>query len=113
MTRSLREIYAGHTVSVRAEGDQWLVRFLRPDGSEVGASLHRELQDAVDAVHEWGLILGDEEIVDLTPDAAAEIARMLERRLQQMEAQAGEHTQSMDVPERTQLRDWFERQMEG
>jgi hypothetical protein len=114
----IRDLFAGYAVSLAVVQDVWAVRLMTPDGVTASERLYGDLSGALDAVHEWALVLGDEEEVEISAEDALNAAAELDRRLRETQVHEvlGEggpaDDESADSEERERLRSWFERQME-
>ena len=90
--------------------DVWLVSLHTDDLKSVSMQTYHELPDAIEAVHEWTLMLSDE--TEVMPDAFGAIQILMEtlprNALNEETALPGTIDQVM---ERDELRAWFEREM--
>ena len=114
----IRDLFVGYTVSLAAVEEGWVVRLITPDGVTASERAYGDLNGAMDAVHEWALVLGDEEEVEISAEDALNAAAELERRLREaqvheMLGESGAVDDALaDIHERERLRTWFERQMD-
>jgi hypothetical protein len=97
-------------VTIMPHDDVWLVSLIMDDEKTVSMRTYHELSDAVEAAHEWLLMLSDE--TEIVPDAVGGVQILMETLARNA---LGEETalpaNLEDVMEREELRAWFEREM--
>jgi hypothetical protein len=103
-----KDLFAGCFVTIAPHDDVWLVSLLTDDQKSVSMRTYRELPDALEAVHEWMLMLADE--TEITPDPVLENAALQEALAR---AALGEEASSPmtadEVHMHDELRAWFGR----
>jgi hypothetical protein len=105
-----RDLFAGCSVTIAPHDDVWLVSLRTDNQNTVSMRTYQELPEAIEAVHEWMLMLTDEK--EITPDPALAMTTLMEALARDA---AGE---PMSLPEnidetrmRDEMRTWFEREM--
>jgi hypothetical protein len=105
-----RDLFAGCSVTITPHEDVWLVSLHTDDLKSVSMKTYHELPEAVDAAHEWLLMLSDE--TEIVPDACGAVRILMEALARNA---LGEETalpvKVDEVMERVELRAWFEREM--
>jgi hypothetical protein len=105
-----RDLFAGCSVTIAPHDDAWLVSLNTGDDHMVSMRRYHELPDAVEAAHEWVLMLSDE--TEIVPDACGAVRILMEALARNA---LGEETalpvKVDEVMERVELRAWFEREM--
>jgi len=105
-----KDLFAGCVVAITPEGDGLVVLLLTNDRTTIFAKTYHDVDEAMDAVHQWMLMLVDE----------TEIHPSIVRFIEQMRKNVARHAIGDDVvpppnlPEfihRDELRTWFEREM--
>jgi hypothetical protein len=69
-----RDVFAGCSVTVAPHGDVWLVSLNTDDLSQVVMKTYHDLPDALEAVHDWMLMLSDETEINIDADAHRRVA---------------------------------------
>ncbi len=105
-----KDLFAGCSVTIQPHDDVWLVSLNTEDEKLVCMKTYSHLNDAIEAVHEWTLMLGDE--AEISPDAESAAALMREAlaRLAIGEEVFLKET-VYEVVKRDELRTWYEREM--
>jgi hypothetical protein len=105
-----RDLFAGYAVTIATHDEVWLVSLTKHDQRPITLRRYQQLPDALDAAHEWLLMLSDEtEIIPGAVAAHSELREVLAR------AALGEEVTLSDTIDETQTRDemgtWFAREM--
>jgi hypothetical protein len=105
-----RELFAGCHVTIAPHDDVWLVSLIDDVLHTVAMQTYHDLPEAIEAVHEWSLMLSDEEEIGLHAAHAINVLRAAMARVA-----LGEETHLPksieDAGERDEQREWFEREM--
>jgi hypothetical protein len=110
-----KDLFAGCFVTIMPHDDVWLVALHTDDQKTVSMKTYGELPDAMEAVHEWMLMLSDEMEVRVDDNAVKEAADLVRESLARM-ALGEEIKMPKELDEvilRDELRTWFERAMGG
>jgi hypothetical protein len=90
--------------------DVWLVTLYTDDLKSVSMRTYHELPDAIEAVHEWTLMLSDE--TEIVPDAFGAVQILKETLARNaLGEELAQPATVAEVMERDELRAWFERAM--
>jgi hypothetical protein len=110
-----KDLFAGCFVTIMPHDDVWLVALHTDDQKTVSMKTYGELPDAMEAVHEWMLMLSDETEIRVNEDAVKEAAELVREALARMAlGEEVEMPKELDeVVLRDELRTWFEREMGG
>jgi hypothetical protein len=105
-----KDLFAGFSVTISPHDDVWLVSLHKDEQRTVTTRTYQELPVAVEAMHEWLLMLSDEtEIIQDPAGADSELREALAR------AALGEEVRMSETIDHAQVRDemrtWFEREM--
>lgn len=105
----IRDLFTGYRVQIHPDADEWIVTLLHMEFESL-TYRYDQLPAAVDAAHEWLLLLADE--TDLGDISASEVQEFLRNRLQaslvrQLEGDTGEHQAGRD----DSLRHWLQGEM--
>jgi hypothetical protein len=103
-----RDFSVGCSVTIEPHDDVWLVSLKTDDPHTVTMQTHHELPDAIEAVHEWPLMLSDETEIREYPRATTRLLRETLARMALGEEVRLPKTVD-EVVMRDQLRAWFER----
>ncbi|HEX6509671.1 MAG TPA: hypothetical protein VF221_18735 [Chloroflexota bacterium] len=105
-----RDLFAGYHVQMQPQSDVWLVSLVADDQHTVTMKAYDELPDALDAVHEWALMLSDETEISPDAEAAGDTFRVI---LAWMAIGEEAHLPETveEVRQRDELQTWFEREM--
>jgi hypothetical protein len=104
-----RDLFAGCHVTIAPHDDVWLVSLIDNALHTVSMQTYQELPDALEAVHEWMLMLSDETEVSPAPEVAVDLLREAMARL----AIGEDVRMPREVDEfvvRDELRAWFQRE---
>jgi hypothetical protein len=105
-----RDLFTGCHVTIAPHDDVWLVSLVDDALRTVAMQTYQELPDALEAVHEWLLMLSDETEVSPAPEVAVGLLREAMARL----AIGADVRIPREVDEfvvRDELRAWFEGEM--
>jgi hypothetical protein len=110
----VRELFAGYRVTLSPDGGEWRATLADEDGIDRLSTIHGELPDALDAAHEWLMMLVDD--TELSDHAVAAIHTLADRVRELLARRAiGEpvlEASGLDaIADREELRRWFEREM--
>jgi hypothetical protein len=108
-----RDLFAGCSVTITPHDDVWLVSLTTDDVTSLNMRMYHNLPDAVEAAHEWLLMLSDETEIRIDVEAHKRVARLMQEALAR-HALGEEIVQPKmleEVVERDTLRSWFEREM--
>ena len=109
----ITDLFASYSVTITPHDDVWLVS-LNTDEDHMGTKrTYRDLPDAMDAAHEWLLMLSDETEIRIDVEAQKLVARLVHEALARDALGEGARPPTMleEVVERDTLRSWFEREM--
>ena len=105
-----RDLFAGCSVLIAPHDDVWLVSLATDSQKTVAMRTYHELPDAIEAVHEWTLMLSDE--TEITPDPFGAVQMLMEALARNAIGEEMALPASLDeVMARDELRTWFEREM--
>jgi hypothetical protein len=105
-----RDLFAGCSVVIAPHDDVWLVTLVKDDLKSVSMRTYHELPEAIEAVHEWTLMLSDE--TEIVPDSVLANAALQEALARTALGEEAALPVTIDeVMERDELRAWFEREM--
>jgi hypothetical protein len=105
-----RDLFACCSVTIAPHDDVWLVSLVDDALHTVAMQTYHELSGALEAVHEWSLMLSDDEEIGLHAAHALDLLRAaLARVALGEEAQLPKTIE--DARERDEQRAWFEREM--
>jgi hypothetical protein len=105
-----RDLFAGCSVTIAPHDDVWLVSLNTGDDHMVSMRRYLELPDAVEAAHEWVLMLSDD--TEIVPDAFGAVQILMETLARNALGEELTLPVKVDeVMERVELRAWFEREM--
>lgn len=102
-----RDLFAGHEATLMPHDDVWLVGLSGDDERTVLLRTYSDLSAALDAVHEWALMLSDE--TEISADAEA-VVELMRHALAQYALDKGATLPATmeDLKARDRLRTWFE-----
>jgi hypothetical protein len=108
-----RDLFAGCSVVIAPHDDVWLVSLTTDGLKSVMMRTYRELLDALEAAHEWLLMLSDETEIRIDGEAHKRIARLIREALARhaLGEDMAQPTTLEAVMERDTVRSWFEREM--
>jgi hypothetical protein len=105
-----KDLFAGCSVTITPHEDVWLVSLHTDDLKSVSMRTYHELPEAIEAVHEWTLMLSDE--TEIVPDSVLANAALQEALARTALGEEAALPVTIDeVMERDELRAWFEREM--
>jgi hypothetical protein len=105
-----RYLFAGCSVMITPHDDVWLVTLYTDDLKSVSMHTYHELPDAIEAVHEWTLMLSDE--TEITPDPVLANAALQEALARAALGEEASLPVTIDEAHmHDELRAWFEREM--
>jgi hypothetical protein len=108
-----KDLFAGCFVTIAPDGDAWLVTLRKNNHETIVMRSYGELPDALEAVHEWMLMLGDDTQIRVGEDATMEATELMRDTLARLAI--GEEAKMPDQPDEAvlqdELRTWFEREM--
>jgi hypothetical protein len=105
-----KDLFAGCSVTIAPHDDVWLVSLKTDDQKTVSMRTYHELPDAIEAVHEWMLMLTDE--TEITPDPALATAVLREALARLAVGEEVQLPETIDETRpRAEMRTWFEREM--
>jgi hypothetical protein len=108
-----KDIFAGCYVTIAPHEDVWLVSLNTDDHHMVTMRTYQELADAIEAVHEWTLMLSDETEIRIDVESRRQAAQILREALARnaLGEELIEPKLVDEVIKRDELRAWFEREM--
>jgi hypothetical protein len=106
------DLFAGSSVTITPHDDVWLVSLHTDSLQTVTMRTYHELPGALDAAHEWMLMLADE--TEIAPDAVGAVHLLMETLARHAVDEGATLPATMeDLEARGTLRTWFEREMEN
>jgi hypothetical protein len=108
-----RDLFAGCSVLITRHDEVWLVSLTADEMTSVNMRMYHNLPDAVEAAHEWLLMLSDETEIRTDAETHKWVARLMQETLARyaLGEEMLQPTMLEEVMERDTLRSWFEREM--
>ena len=108
-----RDLFAGCSVLITPHDDIWLISLTTDDLKSVMMRTYHDLPDALEAAHEWLLMLSDETEIRVDVEAHKRVARLMQEALARhaLGEEMVPPTKLDEVMERDTLRSWFEREI--